>query len=284
MMEAAARSVILGRWTFDYDDAGPKDAPVVLLLHGFPQDRTCWRPISAQLNEAGYRTVALDQRGYSPGARPAGADAYRMSRLVADAIGLLDALDIRHAHVIGHDWGGAVAWALASGHPDRLLSLTVLSTPHPGALRRSFLRSTQGLHSWYMGMFQVPGLTERLLTPGGRPWRELMRGLPESQVAHYSDRVREPGALTAMLAWYRAMPMDMARPSVPLHRITVPTLYVWGQRDPALGEYAARHTADFVKGPYTFVVLPTQGHWLPERASDEVGRAVLAHLGSTTED
>jgi pimeloyl-ACP methyl ester carboxylesterase len=265
---------------FDYDDVGPGDGPVVLLLHGFPQDRTSWRLLTPGLVEAGYRVIALDQRGYSPGARPGATSDYRLAPLVSDVVGLLDVLEVPGAHVVGHDWGGAVAWAVASEAPDRVLTLTVLSTPHPGAMTRAFTRTTQGLRSWYMGMFQVPVLAEQVLQPGRPFWSAVMRGLPTDAVAHYSERAREPGALTAMLRWYRALPRDMVRPSLAMHRITVPTLYIWGRNDPALGEGAALLTADFVTGPYTFVALPGQGHWLPERAADEVLPLVLDHLGA----
>lgn len=266
--------------SFDYDDSGPGDGPVVLLLHGFPQDRTSWRVLTPGLVEAGYRVIALDQRGYSPGARPGATSDYQLAPLVADALGLLDVLGVERAHVVGHDWGGAVAWAVGSEAPDRVLTLTVLSTPHPGAMTRALTRTTQGLRSWYMGMFQVPVLAEQALKPGRPFWSAVMRGLPADAVAHYSERASEPGALTAMLRWYRALPRDMVKPSLAMHRITVPTLYIWGRNDPALGEPAALLTADFVTGPYTFVALPGQGHWLPERAADEVLPLLLAHLAT----
>ena len=130
-----------------------------------------------------------------------------------------------------------------------------------------------------MGLFQVPGLAEHLLRPGRPMWSAIMRGLPAEAVAEYSAKAAEPGALTAMLRWYRALPRDAVRPSVPMHRITVPTLYVWGARDPALGAAAAAATADYVTGPYTFVELPEHGHWLPELATDDVLPLLLEHLG-----
>lgn len=268
----------IGDLVFDYEDDGPRDAPVVLLLHGFPEDRSSWDRIAEDLQRVGYRTVRPDQRGYSPGARPSAVDAYRLGPLVLDAVGLLDALGVERAHVVGHDWGGAVAWGVASAHPDRVLTLTVLSTPHPAAMRQAMLRGTQALRSWYMGMFQVPGLAERLLAPGGRMWAAVMRGLPREAKERYSANARRPGALTAMLQWYRALPRDLARPSIAWRRIEVPTLYVWGARDPALGETAARMTGSFVRGPYTFVILPREGHWLPELAAGPVLDVLIPHL------
>ncbi|MCB9413541.1 MAG: alpha/beta fold hydrolase [Actinobacteria bacterium] len=273
-------TVPVNGFDFDVDISGPQDGEVVVLLHGFPQDRTCWRPLTERLNAAGYRTVAPDQRGYSPGARPKGVAEYRLGPLTSDVTGLLDALDIDRAHVVGHDWGGAVAWALASDAPARVRSLTVLSTPHPAAMQRAMIRSTQGLKSWYMGLFQVPHLAETLLAPSRPMWRAVMRGLPADSVARYTANVAEPGALTAMLNWYRAMPRDVVKPSLPMHRIEVPTLYIWGRRDPALGEAGALATADYVTGPYEFVILPDAGHWLPEQAVDDVSAALLDHLAT----
>jgi pimeloyl-ACP methyl ester carboxylesterase len=268
----------IGELAFDYADDGPPDATPVLLLHGFPQDHTSWDLIAADLVARGFRTIRPDQRGYSPGARPSGTEAYRLGLLADDAVALLDHLGIDRAHVVGHDWGGMVAWAVAAQTPERLLSLSVLSTPHPAAMSRAMVRSTQGLRSWYMGVFQLPGLSERLLQPGGRFWAGLMRGLPSEAKKRYTAKARQPGALTAMLQWYRAMPRDMARPSVRWRAITVPTLYVWGADDPALGDAAARWTSDYVRAPYTFVILPGKGHWLPERASHEVLGVLLPHL------
>lgn len=277
---ASIQSVEANGLTFECTIDGPADGAAVLLLHGFPEDRTSWEGITAPLASAGYRTIAPDQRGYSLGARPDGVAAYRLGNMVADAMGILDALRVDRAHVVGHDWGGAVAWAIASAQPDRARSLSVLSTPYPSAITRVALRSNQLLKSWYMGMFQAPLVAEWMLTPQRRGWRAIMRGLPADAKARYSARASEPGALTAMLNWYRALPLDAARPSVDWHRITVPTLYVWGRDDPALGEAAALATADYVKGPYTFVALPGQGHWLPELATDEVLPLLAEHLAA----
>ena len=267
----------IGTLEFSYADDGPAEGPVVLLLHGFPQDHHSWDAISAALVEHGFRTIRPDQRGYSPGARPDGVDAYRLGALTGDAWGLLDHLGVDHAHVIGHDWGGMVAWAMAAEHPERLRSLTVLSTPHPAAFADS-LRGAQALKSWYMGLIQIPRVAEAALRPGGRLWAGMMRGLPRESRERYTEAARRPGALSAMLAWYRAMPRDMTRPSVRWRPIDVRTLYIWGRRDPALGESAARRTSRYVRGPYAFVILPNAGHWLPERAADDVLQVLVPHL------
>lgn len=274
------REIGAGGFTFDLLDEGDSASTAlpVLLLHGFPQDLTSWNALAAGLQRAGYRTIRPNLRGYSAGARPTDVDAYRMRHLVDDALGLLDALSIERCHVIGHDWGGALAWALASEAPERVATLTVLSTPYPSAMTRVALRSDQGLRSWYMAAFQLPSLPERLLRPPSKAWSALMRGLPPAARQHYTERASEAGALTGMLAWYRAMGREMRDPSLHWHRIKVPTLYCWGARDPALGAAAAQATRSYVTGPYTFLVLPDQGHWLPERAADRILPALVEHL------
>jgi pimeloyl-ACP methyl ester carboxylesterase len=167
--------------TFDVVDAGPPEAEAIILLHGYPQSSASWRSVSPGLAAAGYRVLAPDQRGYSPGARPTGRRAYVMGELVGDILALADQAGIDRFHLVGHDWGGAVAWALGTDHPDRLHTLTVLSTPHPRALLRSMSTSIQALRSWYMGLFQVPRLPEWLTLAGeGRfAWSSMLRsGLP----------------------------------------------------------------------------------------------------------
>lgn len=272
-------SIHVRGFTFDYDDAGSKDHEAVIALHGFPQDRTSWRDFRQPVIDADFRWIAIDQRGYSPLARPRKVAAYRMSELVADVLAICDELQVSRFHVIGHDWGGGVAWALASVAPQRLRSLTVLSTPHPAALTSVAWRSDQLAKSWYMAAFQLPALPERLLTPGSKAWQQLTRGLPEDVKTHYWERAVVPGALTAMLNWYRALPQDLLQPSVKLHRCPVSTLYVWGRRDPALGSAAALKTADYVTGSYTFTALARAGHWLPETEHERILPLFLDHLG-----
>ncbi|HKT05550.1 MAG TPA: alpha/beta fold hydrolase [Rugosimonospora sp.] len=267
---------------FDVTDTGPEGAPAVVLLHGFPQAADCWSAITPALVGAGLRVLAPDQRGYSPGARPRGRRAYRMDELVADVVALLDAAGVARAHVVGHDWGGSVAWALAIWHPDRVATLTSLSTPHPAALLRSFVTSRQALHSWYMVAFQLPAAPEWLLapsTPGRRAQfvRTLTRaGLPADRAEIYADRFAAPGALGAAINWYRAIPL--LRPGALARRVTVPTLYLWGQRDQYLVAAPARRTADWVAGPYRLVELPGAGHWLPECNADTVAGLLLDHV------
>jgi pimeloyl-ACP methyl ester carboxylesterase len=267
-----------GGLSLDVRDEGPRGGEVVVLLHGFPQDSRCWAEVTPTLHRAGLRTLAPDQRGYSPAASPADVSAYRVSSLAGDVLAVMDAAGVRTAHVVGHDWGGAVAWYLGAHHADRVDSLTVLSTPHPTAMAHSMTRSLQALRSWYTVVVQVPVLPELVLS---RTLGTALRlsGLPAHLAQVYGQRFATPSALHGPLAWYRAA--GRRQPWQVLDAIgadgrdvTVPTTYVWGQHDPALGRAAAEATADQVTGDYLFVELDA-GHWLPELNPDEVAGAVL---------
>ena len=266
--------------TFDVFDAGPAQGPTVLLLHGFPQDHTAWDEVAPLLHAAGLRTQAPDLRGYSPGARPRDRAAYRMGEVTDDLVALLDAVGVDRAHVVGHDWGGSAAWSLANLHPDRVASLTVLSTPHPAAMRWAWTHTRQALTSWYMLFFQLPWLPERLFAPR-LPGFLRSSGVPAEQAQRYVARLAQPGALTAALGWYRGIPATM-RAGGGGGRTRVPTTYVWGRHDIALDRPAAEKTAEFVAGPYEFIELDA-GHWRPEREPGAVADAVLARVRSAGE-
>lgn len=270
-MESFARDGL----RFDVRDGGPRGGEVVVLLHGFPQDGSAFDDVVPALHEAGLRTLVPDQRGYSPDARPQGRSAYTLTEVARDVVALLDAAGVRRAHVVGHDWGGAVTWALAARHGDRLRSATVLSTPHPAAMAWALTRSTQALRSWYMAFFQVPGLADRLVP--ARLERTLVgSGLPAADAARYARRMRQPGAASGALAWYRAMPLSLRTPTP---SVAVPTSYAWGRADFALGRAAAERTRRHVVGPYRFVELDA-GHWLPETCPEQVAAVVLDRVRS----
>ena len=196
----------------------------------------------------------------------------------SDAVGLLDALGVDRAHVVGHDWGAAVAWDVAGRSPDRVRTLTAVSVPHPAAFGAALRGDDdQRARSRYMREFQQPDAEERLLADDAAWLRTGFGGLPDAEV--YVGRMREPGALTAALAWYRAMSGGMRDPLPP---VTVPTLYVWSDGDVALGPVPAHATASYVDGPYRFEVLHGVSHWVPEQASEQLSALLLEHLGAHT--
>ncbi|MFL6128372.1 MAG: alpha/beta fold hydrolase [Mycobacteriales bacterium] len=274
-MRLASRGIEL-----DVRVQGDPAGETVVLLHGFPQGAAAWDRVRPALVAAGYRVVAPDQRGYSPAARPPGRGAYRVGELVADLLALLDELGVEQAHLVGHDWGGTVAWAAAGTHPDRLRSLTVVSTPHPRALLEALLSSRQALLSWYVLPFQLPALPERLLLArGGLLLRRVLRrsGLSPGRADAYVEAMRRPGMLSAALHWYRAVPLGRG-PLADPGPVRLPTLFVWGDADFALGRAAATLTAGQVHGPYTFVEVPGGSHWIPEEHPEALLGPLLRHL------
>lgn len=263
--------------TFTVRDTGPIDGPVVIALHGFPQTGACWDAVAPLLTRAGYRVLAPDQRGYSPGARPRGVRAYATAELIADVLALADAASAPRFHLLGHDWGAAVSWALAGRHADRVATLTAVSVPHPAAMRAAMLHG-QALRSWYMAAFQVPVLPELLLRAGGGvlAWR-LLAGTGMPDVASGVRLLVDPATATPLLDWYRAIRLP-GQPGVPRSR--VPTLFVWSDRDTAIGRRAAEGAAALVRAPYRFAVLRRASHWIPEERPEELAGLVLEHLGA----
>jgi pimeloyl-ACP methyl ester carboxylesterase len=250
----------------------------VVLLHGFPEGSESWEGVVPALWEAGYRTLVPDQRGYSPRARPAGRRAYRVRELVGDVIALADQAGVGRFHLVGHDWGAAVAWAAAALQPQRLRTLTSLSIPHPAAFQHAALTSAQGLRSWYMAFFQLPVIPEALISVGD--WRYLRRflvgsGLSDDFADRYIERLRHPGALTAALNWYRALqPFSGGR----LGPVSTPTLLVWGTDDRFVHSAGVHATARYVAGPYRLEILEGVSHWIPEEVPARVASLLLSHL------
>jgi pimeloyl-ACP methyl ester carboxylesterase len=261
---------------FDVRDAGPPDGPVVVLLHGFPQRNDSWNTVIDRLTAEGYRCLAPNQRGYSPGARPSRRRDYRTSELVADVGALIDASGARRVHLVGHDWGAAVAWGVAAEMPERLATVSPISVPHPAAFLKSIPTSRQGLASWYMYFFQLPRIPEWALMRrnGGVASYFLRRtGQTPDKVERDVQTMSEPGALTAGINWYRAILMTDPRSTN--QKISVPTLYVWSDHDVALLPKAAHATAQYVSGEYRFEILPGVSHWIPEEQPDKLADLLL---------
>jgi pimeloyl-ACP methyl ester carboxylesterase len=259
---------------FEVTDDGPLDGTPVVLLHGFPTDRTSWDRVAPLLHAAELRTFALDQRGYCAGARPPGTAAYRLEHLVGDVVALIDATGHERVHVVGHDWGGAIAWLTAGNHADRVASVTVLSTPHPGAMSRAWRTPDQLRRSWYMAAFQLPALPELVMSVR---FRSLLTGsgLPPEDAERYAARLATPDAIRGPVNWYRAARSSHVR----AHRVRVPATLVWGSKDFALGRRAAELTREHVTGSYEFAELAA-GHWLPETREHESAAAIVRRVRS----
>ncbi|MEJ2868393.1 alpha/beta fold hydrolase [Actinomycetospora sp. OC33-EN08] len=267
-----------GSLRFDVTDAGPADADeTVLLLHGFPQTSVSWGPVAARLQEAGLRTLAPDQRGYSPGARPDGRRAYRVENLVADAAALVESSGAGSVHVVGHDWGAVVAWALAAHRPELVRTVTGVSVPHPAAFLRAMYAGPQLPHSWYMGMFQLPRVPELLLGDEQRFAAVLRRTGATAEHAARDAAAVSPH-LTGPLNWYRALPF--ASPGYTARPVQRPALQVWSDGDGFITRAAVGHNPRYVDAPYRLEVLDGVSHWIPDEAPEELAAMIRTQVAA----
>lgn len=264
-------------------EAGPSDGPAVILLHGFPEFWWGWRGQIDALADAGFRVVAPDGRGYNLSDKPDGIEPYRLDRLAGDVVGLADALGIGRFHLVGHDWGGVVAWAAAALHPGRVARLAVLNAPHPDTWAAYARRHpSQALRSLYVGLFQMPCLPEALL--GAGRFRTLRRSLARSSrpgtfsqadLDRYAEAWGRPGALTAMLNWYRALRFGAAHP---LPTVEPDTLVLWGVEDRFLERGLVAEAAARCRSAKVEYVRAT--HWLHHEVPESVSAALLAHFAA----
>jgi pimeloyl-ACP methyl ester carboxylesterase len=262
---------------FDVVDAGPIDGEPVVLLHGWPERATSWRDVTPILNAAGFRTFAPDRRGFSPGARPKSRRDYTMPQLVDDIVALIDQVG-GPVHLVGHDWGSAVAWTVAGHHPDKVRTLTAVSVGHPASFVKAMVRSNQALKSGYMALLQVPVLPE--LVVKRRPaWFDLQLrkgGMSKTDVRRFRREIVEDGAFPTSIGCYRAVPLT--NPSVVRFRVQVPTTMVWSDGDVALGRWGAEHSADWCDGDFELVVLEGLSHWIPTEAPDVLAETILERI------
>lgn len=258
--------------TLYVEDAG--SGPPVLLVHGWPDSARLWRHQIPFLVEHGFRVVALDQRGFGRSERPDTVAAYALPNAVADLVGVLDALGIEQAHVVGHDWGAVVAWLLAALRPDRVERLVVLSVGHPSTPASIRQREM----SWYQLFFQFVGIAEEHIAyDDWRLLREMTRG--DGDIDDYVADLARPGALTASLNWYRAnlAPAPPGpRPALP--PITVPTLGVWSTRDHYLDGDRMRASGAYVTAQWRYAEIADASHWMQLDAPDEVNALLLDWL------
>jgi len=263
---------------------GPEDGPLALLLHGFPEGAESWSAQVPALAAAGYRAVAPDLRGYGGSDCPGGEEAYRMTHLVGDAVGLVDALGRDRCHLAGHDWGAVIGWSVASRHPERLLTWSALSVGHPDAWAETMRDDPdQRARSSYVGLFKLRGKAEAVLEEDA--YRRLRRmyevgprphAIPQAEVDTFVRGMSRPGRLTAALNYYRANLDDgEAERAMAPGPILTPAQLLWGDRDPALGPESARQTSRHVEGEYRLEVLRGAGHWLQFECPADVSRLLL---------
>jgi pimeloyl-ACP methyl ester carboxylesterase len=274
-----SREISANGMTFRCRVAGDAGEPVVL-LHGFPETSHMWTGLMPLLADAGFRCLAPDQRGYSPGARPEGVEQYRYIDTASDALALADAWGAERFHLIGHDWGAACGWAVVALAAERVASWTALSVPHlaafGGAIRND---PDQQQRSQYVTFFQQPGAAEELFAANDYAGlRGIWSKSAPDEVQEYLSVLTQPGALTAALNWYRgSRGLDPEDPDVTFGPVTTPTLMIWGNQDVAIGRTAVTAAADCMKGPYRFVELDA-GHWLVQEEPERVTEEVIAQL------
>lgn len=278
-MQMIRKSYSRGALTFDVLELGTASNETIVLLHGFPANAESLAPLAKQLVLAGYRVLIPEQRGYSLRARPKRRRSYRLSELVQDILALLNTEQIPAAHIVGHDWGGVVAWGFAATHSERTLSLTSVSTPHLRALIDSLLGSNQLLLSWYMFFFQLPWLPE--LTVKARLKKLLIdSGLSEDKATTYAKLMQDDARLKGALSWYRGLPFTLMD-AREIDKIQTPTLFVYGQNDAFLSAKAANTTNRWVEGSYHFVNQPNMPHWIPEEAPKWLANQIAQFINHT---
>ena len=274
-MESQMQTWRIGEFDFTVDAAGPASGPAVLLLHGFPQNRHMWRHQLRALAAAGFRALAPDQRGYSAGARPCEVEAYATDLLIGDALAMMDAWGARRFHLVGHDWGGQLAWLIAAANPQRVETLTVLSRPHPAAFARALAEDPeQANRSQHHRTFREAAAGDRLRKDN---FKSLRTGLQREGIADpdlYLRTLNEEGALEAAINWYRMARIAAAE----IPAVSAPTLYIWGTADASVGRRAAELTREFVRGPYQFVAIEGGGHFIVDQQPDRVAQLLIAHL------
>jgi pimeloyl-ACP methyl ester carboxylesterase len=248
----------------------------IVLLHGFPDSSRLWRHQVPALSAAGFKVVVPDQRGFGGSDKPSDVESYSLPYLVGDVLGIMDHLDIERAHIVGHDWGAAVAWGLGSLAADRVDHLVALSVGHPTSFGAAGFDQKE--KSWYMLLFQFEGVAERWLSGDG--WAGLRAWGSHPDVEGVIADLERDGSLTPGLNWYRANipPEAFVGPPIELPPISAPTMGVWSSGDFALTEAQMTGSAAYLTGPWRYERLDGPGHWMQLQAPDEVNRLMLDFL------
>jgi pimeloyl-ACP methyl ester carboxylesterase len=281
--EIVEHRVTIGELTFNVAEVG--SGPAVLMLHGWPDSWHLWRDQMVALAKHGHRVIAPDLRGFGESDHPEAIDQYSLSFLIGDVVAIMDEFKIERAMVVGHDWGAALAWLVATFVPERVERLVVVSVGHPRAFAAAGFLQKQ--LSWYMLWFQFPGVAERELAANS--W-ELFRNWAHGGVARGADDYVErqitdlsrPGRLSAGFNWYRAniSPDTFAGDGrgVELPPIACPTMGVWSSGDMALSEVQMTGSERFVTGPWRYERIEGASHWIPVYASERLSSLLVDFL------
>jgi pimeloyl-ACP methyl ester carboxylesterase len=287
----ATRRIDVGEVRLAVAEAGEGGEPVIL-LHGFPEMAHSWRHQLPALADAGFHAIAPDLRGYGDSDRPPAVDDYAAPKLAGDIVGLITALGHERAHLVGHDWGGSLAWALAARAPEVVRTLSALNAPHPVASSETRQEPEQQQKAWYMLLFNFPGVAEAWLSKDD--FANLRRfvfdtaapeAFPPEDRERFVAALARDGALTAALNWYRANipPSSWLSPPPDMPPVTVPTMVVWGEADAYMGEPVLQRSMQKVTGPLRLERLPGVSHWVQQEAPDAVNALLLDFLGAHRE-
>lgn len=262
--------------TFDVIDSGPLDGQPMLLLHGFPETANSWRYSTEIFNQKGFRTFALNQRGYSLRAQPRGRAAYASHHLVEDVNALLNLIE-QPVFLIGHDWGALVAWETAIKYPEKIKHLTAISVPHKAAFVRSFYSSKQLLKSYYIGLFQLPIIPEFLFNNMPQIGEHLLKnsGMTDQQLADFRQEMLFEKRLTPSLNWYRGIPFSSSKSL--FSKIKVPTLFIWGKLDSAIDAKSVMLNHQYVDAPYKEIHMDAT-HWIPVQNAKQLAQHILQEI------
>src|SRR5262245_41167914 len=269
----------VGDVTLHYLEAG--EGPLVVLLHGFPEFSYGWRDQIAPLAAAGFRVVAPDLRGYNLSSRPKGIKAYSADKLADDISGLIRELGYESAMVVGHDWGGTVAWTLAMNHPERVERLAILDAAHPRKLQKGLFNPRQLARSWYFFFFTLPWLPERIVRAKRfRFFRRFLRdarpAYTQAEMDRYVDAWSQPGAATAMLDYYRYSVLTPPwKAWNAIRPVSAPTLVIWGQDDRYLGSRLAEPDHDLVPNLDRVERIPNASHWVHHDQAERVNELLV---------
>ncbi|MGQ9009881.1 alpha/beta fold hydrolase [Bacillus stercoris] len=269
--------------TLHVASAGPEDGPLLVMLHGFPEFWYGWKNQIKPLADAGYRVIAPDQRGYNLSDKPEGIDSYRIDTLRDDIIGLITQFTDEKAIIIGHDWGGAVAWHLASTRPEYLEKLIAINIPHLHVMKTvTPLYPPQWLKSSYIAFFQLPDIPEASLRENDYETLDKAIGLstrPEifssDDVSRYKEAWKQPGALTAMLNWYRALRKGSLAEKPPYE--TAPYRMIWGMEDRFLSRKLAKETVKQCPNGH-LIFVDEASHWINHEKPAIVNQLILEYL------
>lgn len=259
--------------------AGNPHGDPVLMLHGFPEFWEGWQHQVTPLAEAGYHVIMPDQRGYNLSDKPQGVEAYQMKNLVADVIGLMDAMELEKVRLVGHDWGAMVAWYTAMWHPERLEQLVIMNVPHPRVFS-DYVRNNLGqmFKSWYAGAFQIPTLPEQMLKlTDYAQFEQIMRDdakLTDAEIRRYRAAWKQPDAMTNMINWYRAIVRHRPEVTAAQARIKVPTLMLWGMEDFALSHEMAEPSINMAEEG-RLILFKGIGHFVQHANKERVNEVLL---------